>query len=87
MAEQPEKQRLWERFLADDLITLAREILPPDLPPEFWEHLSRGLQELARASALYARHARTRDKQDELTRAYEDLMDGEPRVGVPPESS
>ncbi len=87
MAEQPEKQRPLEGFLSEELIRLAREMLPPDLPPEFWEHLSRGFQELARASALYARHMRARDKQDELTRAYEDLMDGEPRVGVPPESS
>ena len=66
------------------LVDLAREIFPPDLPPEFWDHLSRGLEELSRAAALYAACTRASAQEDALTRVYEDIMDGgSPRVGRP----
>jgi len=80
--QKPPPSPLWGA-----VVDLAREVFRPDLPPEFWEHLSRGLEELSRAAALYAACTRANTQEDALTRAYEDLMNGgSPRVGRPPGS-
>jgi len=52
------------------------------LPPEFWLHLGRGLQELGKALEILAEHGRVfAAPADEWLRLYETIMQREPRVG------
>lgn len=53
------------------------------LPPEFWLHLGRGLQELGKALEILAEHGRTSaPSADEWQQLYERIMEYEPRVGM-----
>ncbi len=79
-----ENQSASPHLLMESLFNLAHDFFPEDLPPEFWEHLGKGLEEIGRALAIYAEHAKVPPLSDPLIRAYEELMNQPIRVGAPP---
>lgn len=75
----------WPHLLAKALLDFAHDVLPEDLPPEFWEHMGKGVEELGRALSIYVAHAQPSSLPDTLIQMYEEIMSGPMRVGIRPQ--
>ncbi len=65
------------------LVTLIQWLIREgySLPPAFWEHLGRGLQELAEALRILAEHVPDATDSPLWLRLYETFMEGDQRLG------